>query len=482
MFDWLYTAISWVLKMWHSLFSSFLPPAAGLTWALSIVFLVITVRILLFRLFVKQVRSQRAMQELQPEIAKLKKQYGSDRQGMAQAMQALQKERGVNPLAGCLPILPQIPVFIGLLHVLRRLRPGAQGLYGWDEQLTDQAASAKVFGAPISSAFFMTAGAKTDSILALPAELSTIRIVTTILIVVMCLTTFFTQKQIMSRSGPVEGQAAMIQKLLLYGMPIGLFVSSFFFPLGVLMYWFVNNLWTLAQQFYILKKLPPPGSAGALARAEAERPKIDPKELAPKPGVKPVRGPKGRTPVVNAATAAELSDGDDDGSGDSEVSAQPGGAEDGKRASAATQSATVGAPARPPRGVFARLSAKLVDAAASTGAPSTDAASTDSKAAGNGTAARNGPAGKASGTDGEKAPSSGEAASNGSVTKRSAAGNASPNGTSAAADSAKTGSATAGPSASTTPTAKPKSSAAKAGSGARSGNRSGSTKNRRKKR
>jgi len=306
LFDWLYTAISWVLKMWHSLFSTFLPAASGLTWALSIVFLVITVRILLFRLFVKQVRSQRAMQELQPEIAKLKKQYGSDRQGMAQAMSALQKERGVNPLAGCLPILPQIPVFIGLLHVLRRLRPGAPGLYGWDDTLTDQAASAKVFGAPISSAFFMPEGVKTDSILALPSELGTIRVVTTILIVVMCLTTFFTQKQIMSRSGPVEGQAAMIQKLLLYGMPLGLFVSSFFFPLGVLMYWFVNNLWTLGQQFYILKKLPPPGSAGALAKAEAERPKVDPKELAPKPGVKPVRGPKGRTPVVNAATAAKL--------------------------------------------------------------------------------------------------------------------------------------------------------------------------------
>jgi len=305
--DWLYTAISWVLKTWHSLFSTFLDPGAGLTWALSIVFLVITVRILLFRLFVKQVRSQRAMQELQPEIAKLKKQYGSDRQGMAQAMSALQKERGVNPLAGCLPILPQIPIFIGLLHVLRRLRPGAPGLYGWDETLTNQAATAKVFGAPISSAFVMPAGVKTDSILGLSGvTLGNIRTVTVILIVVMCLTTFFTQKQIMSRSGPVEGQAAMIQKLLLYGMPIGLFASSFFFPLGVLMYWFINNLWTLGQQFYILKKLPPPGSAGALAKAVADRPKIDPKELAPKPGAKPIRGPRGRTPVVNAATAADL--------------------------------------------------------------------------------------------------------------------------------------------------------------------------------
>ena len=87
-------------------------------------FLVVTVRLILFPLFVKQVKSQRAMQELQPEIQKLRKQYGSDRQGMSQAMMALQKERGVNPLAGCLPILPQIPVFLSLFHVLRRLAPG----------------------------------------------------------------------------------------------------------------------------------------------------------------------------------------------------------------------------------------------------------------------------------------------------------------------------------------------------------------------
>ncbi len=341
MLDWLYTAISWVLKMWHSLFSTFLDPSAGITWFFSIMFLVITVRVLLFRLFVKQVRSQRAMQELQPEIAKLKKQFGSDRQGMAQAMSALQKERGVNPLAGCLPILPQIPIFIGLLHVLRRLRPGAPGLYGWDETLTNQAATAKLFGAPISSAFVMPSGVKTDSILGLPGvELSQIRTVTMILIVVMCLTTFFTQKQIMARSGPVEGQAALIQKLLLYGMPVGLFASSFFFPLGVLMYWFINNLWTLGQQFYILKKMPPPGSRGALAKAEADRPRIDPKELAPKPGAKPVRGPKGRTPVVNATTAAGLESAAEDVPGDKGVATPTAGSAKGGKSATSAKSAT----------------------------------------------------------------------------------------------------------------------------------------------
>jgi YidC/Oxa1 family membrane protein insertase len=292
--NWFYIAIAWVMKQWHALFSTFLDPAGGITWALSIVFLVVTIRVLLFRLFVKQVKSQRAMQEIQPEIQKLRKQYGADKQGFSQAMMALQKERGVNPLAGCLPILPQIPVFISLFHVLRRLAPGKQGLYTWDDQLTDQAASAELFGAPISASFNMV-GAKEEAILGLTdGSYTNIRIVAFVLIVIMCATTYYTQKQIQRRSGPVEGQAAMVQKLLLYGMPLSLFVTGFFFPIGVLIYWFTNNLWTLGQQFYILKKLPPPGSPAALAKAAADKPAIDPKALAPKPGVKPVRPKPGR--------------------------------------------------------------------------------------------------------------------------------------------------------------------------------------------
>jgi YidC/Oxa1 family membrane protein insertase len=134
-----------------------------------------------------------------------------------------------------------------------------------------------------------------------------IRIVAFALIVIMCATTFFTQKQIQKRSGPVEGQAAMVQKLLLYGMPISLFVSGFFFPIGVLLYWFTNNLWTLGQQFYILKKMPPPGSPAALAKAAADKPQIDPKALAPKPGAKPVRPKPGR-PATAAPTSTVSAD------------------------------------------------------------------------------------------------------------------------------------------------------------------------------
>ena len=120
----------------------------------------------------------------------------------------------------------------------------------------------------------------------------------------MCVTTFFTQKQIMKRSGPVEGQAATVQRLMLYGMPLSLLASGFFFPIGVLLYWFTNNLWTLGQQFFILRKMPPPGSAAAKAKADEGKPVVDPRTLAPRPGAKPVRPKPGRP-----APATTVSDG-----------------------------------------------------------------------------------------------------------------------------------------------------------------------------
>jgi YidC/Oxa1 family membrane protein insertase len=330
--DWLYTAISTVMKLWHGVWSTFLDPAGGLSWALSIIFLVVTIRLVLFPLFVKQVKSQRAMQELQPEIAKLKKQYGSDRQGMSQAMMALQKERGVNPLAGCLPILPQMPVFISLFHVLRRLAPGKAGLYSWSYDLTQQAAVAKLFGAPISSSFNMV-GPKEKAILALTGGYTDIRVVALVLIAIMCVTTFFTQKQIAKRSGPVEGQAATVQRLMLYGMPLSLFVSGFFFPIGVLIYWVTNNAWTFGQQYFILRKMPPPGSPGALAKATADKPAVDARTLAPRPGAKPVRTKPGR-PVVPPAPDAPSGNGQ----------ARPGPAADG---GSGTTGAPGGAGSRP---------------------------------------------------------------------------------------------------------------------------------------
>jgi YidC/Oxa1 family membrane protein insertase len=251
--DWLYTAIAWLLKEWHALFSTFLDPASGLTWALAIVLMVGTIRSLLFPLFLKQISSSRAMQELQPEIKALRTQFGDDKQGYGQAVMALQKERGVNPLAGCLPALLQAPVFIALLHVLRRIAPGKAGLYTWSFALTQQAADATIAGAPISSSFAVHPAGTTTAAVA------------GVLVVAMVATSFLTQKTIQSRSGPVDGPAASVQRMMLFGIPASLLLTGFVFPVGVLLYWTTNNLWTLGQQLHVLRRFPPPAAVPAQA-------------------------------------------------------------------------------------------------------------------------------------------------------------------------------------------------------------------------
>jgi YidC/Oxa1 family membrane protein insertase len=261
--DWLYTPIAWLLKQWHALFSTFLAPGGGVAWCLSIVLLVVTIRCLLFPLFLRQIRSQRAMQELQPEIQQLRTRYGTNKQGFSQAMMALQKERGVNPLAGCLPALLQAPVFIALLHVLRRLAPGKAGLYSWSYDLTQQAADATFAGAPISSSFRMAEPLRSLVLDQAGVTEPRIRVVAAVLIAAMAATSFLTQKAVQQRSGPVEGQAATVQRVLLHGMPLSLLVTGFLFPVGVLLYWTVNNLWTLGQQLYVLRRFPPPGPPAA---------------------------------------------------------------------------------------------------------------------------------------------------------------------------------------------------------------------------
>jgi YidC/Oxa1 family membrane protein insertase len=290
----LYIAVSWVLLRWHEAFVWLgMDPASGLTWALSIVFLVVTIRLLLFRFFIKQVHSQRKMQEVQPKIAALREKHKNDRQTLSAEMMKLQKEEGFNPIGGCLPILMQAPVFISLFHVLRLIGTdkavALSGEYHWTAEQATLAGKATVFGAPIASAFTdprNLVGTITG------ANATSTHIVALILIVLMVAATYTTQRQVMLRSTTtLDSQQAMIQKLMLYGIPASLVVSGFFFPIGVLFYWFTNNLWSMGQQFYILKRMPHPNAKPEAVSAEAA------KALAPKPGQKPVRPKRSAQPV-----------------------------------------------------------------------------------------------------------------------------------------------------------------------------------------
>ena len=126
--DYFYYPVSAIMWLWYKAFASFLGPTNFLAWTLSVMFLVFTLRAILYNPFVRQIRTTRQMQELQPQIKALQKKYGKDRQRMALEMQKLQKEHGFNPILGCLPMLVQVPVFLGLYHVLRCFNRTSTGI------------------------------------------------------------------------------------------------------------------------------------------------------------------------------------------------------------------------------------------------------------------------------------------------------------------------------------------------------------------
>ncbi|HEX2902855.1 MAG TPA: membrane protein insertase YidC [Jatrophihabitans sp.] len=292
MLDFLYTAVSWVLLRWYQLFTLLgLSKTSGLTWALSIIMLVVTARLIMFRFFVKQVHYQRRMQEMQPKIKKLQEKHKGDRAALNREMMALQQAEGFNPISGCLPMFLQIPVFIALFHVLKHmsnsvnLKSGDRGLtlYSFTEQQTHDAAHAKLFGAPLAASLRESS----HKIMELGGHVNTTRTVIVILVLISAAATFITQRAVIrNATAPAEGQAALIQKLMQVGIPISVLFSGAIFPLGVLLYWFTSNLWTMGQQFYIFKFHPhtPTGQVAAGPSPEAA------KALAPKVGQKPTKG------------------------------------------------------------------------------------------------------------------------------------------------------------------------------------------------
>jgi YidC/Oxa1 family membrane protein insertase len=333
--DWIYTAISWILLRWQALWSSigldgkFL--GTNWSWVLAIVFLVVTVRVILFPVFVKQIKSQRAMQALQPKVKALQEKHKGDRETLQKEMMELYKTEKANPLMGCLPMFLQIPVFLGLFHTLRRLNPSntQTTLYGWTTEQFNDATHASLFNAPLASKF----GSTPAELAALGANSTTVKVVAGILVLVMMATTYSTSRQMILKTGWAEDpQQKMIQRLMLYGIPLSLLVSGSLFPIGVIIYWVTNNLFTLAQQQWVLRKFPPPqmagkggakpssppaksaagssasknpvqpGRSGGLfsrnkAQAEPETPVVDTKKLAPRPGAKPVNPKKGARPA-----------------------------------------------------------------------------------------------------------------------------------------------------------------------------------------
>lgn len=255
-------AISAVLVFWHSVFSYVLDPALGATWALAIVGLVVTVRIIIIPLFVKQVKSQRNLQVLQPRMKELQKKYAGDREKLGQEMMKLYKETGTNPLASCFPILLQAPIFFALFRVLQygisQQRP--LGFFKGREELLEQAYEATIFGVPLWAYFLGTIGNNSPELIASGADFTTVRIMTLVLVVFMSATTFLTQRQLLVKNMAADNPMAQQQKILLYVFPVVFAVGGVGFPIGVLIYWSTTNVWSMGQQFWIIRNNPTPGT------------------------------------------------------------------------------------------------------------------------------------------------------------------------------------------------------------------------------
>jgi YidC/Oxa1 family membrane protein insertase len=260
--EWL---VAWIMYGFHQGLTALgMPSDGGWTWTLSIVGLVIVMRAAMIPLFVKQIKASRKMQMIQPELQKIQKKYKGksdpeSRQAMTQETMALYRKENTNPFSSCLPILVQSPFFFGLFRVLNGLQDVATGekppIGPITQPVAAEAESATIFGAQLSDTF-------------LGSDSLNVKIVTVVLIILMSATTFTTQRQLMTKNMPasaLDSPFAKQQKMLLYALPVIFAVSGVNFPIGVLIYWLTTNVWSMTQQFYVIRRMPAPGSAAEKA-------------------------------------------------------------------------------------------------------------------------------------------------------------------------------------------------------------------------
>ncbi len=334
--EWL---VAWIMYGFHEFFTWIgMPPANGWTWTLSIIGLVVVMRAAMIPLFVRQIHASRKMQLIQPELQKIQKKYKGktdpeSRQAMTSETMELYKRTGTNPFSSCLPILLQSPFFFGLFRVLYGLQGIADGtkdpIGPITQDVAAQAESATIFGAQLSDSFLRTDSWST-------------RIVTIVLIILMSATTFMTQHQLMRKNMPasaLDNPFARQQKMLMYVLPLVFAVSGVNFPIGVLIYWFTTNLWSMTQQFYVIRRMPAPGSPAEKAMQERRQRRGKPVKELMVPGLstdeddpeetKPVSGQrqqptskkrskkkgKGTRPPGSGPNPASGDDGPSDGSG-----------------------------------------------------------------------------------------------------------------------------------------------------------------------
>jgi YidC/Oxa1 family membrane protein insertase len=255
----------------------------GVSWGFSIVLLTICVRALLIPLTVKQFGSMQRLQQLQPELKALQAKYKDDKERQQQEMMRFYKENKVNPLGSCLPMVAQIPVFIGLFYMLRKslrqdICPGIQKAYQQTYALKHHislhaAAGQTVQCGPRGGAGFLFVNDLTNKAAG----------ATLIVLIVLYIGSQLASSLMMSSATMDPTQ----RKLMLF-MPLIFVLFVINFPAGVLVYWITTNTWTMAQQFVIRRRIGPVKAVGAGAAAAAASTSVVPAGRgAPKRDAKP---------------------------------------------------------------------------------------------------------------------------------------------------------------------------------------------------
>jgi YidC/Oxa1 family membrane protein insertase len=271
----LYWLISAVLVGCHALLSTFMDPAGGAAWGLSIVGLTLVVRAATIPLFVKQIKSSRNLQLLAPQLRELQKKYAHDKEKLQQETMTLYRDTGTNPFSSCFPILVQMPIFIALFQLLSKAaRTDPIGHGFMTSTLAEKFGKAELWGISISDTFRNASGDVR------------LQVVIGVMVLLMVATTFYMQKQLMAKNMPpeaLEGPAAQTQKIMLYVLPLGFLFSGYAFQVGLLIYMVVSNLWTLGQQFWVIRNNPTPNSEAFRLKQERDIRKgkitIDPADL-----------------------------------------------------------------------------------------------------------------------------------------------------------------------------------------------------------
>jgi len=290
--------VAWAIMHIHTAMGALFGPNTGLAWGLSIVILVVVIRLCLIPLFVKQVHAQRKMAQHAPQLAELRKKYKNDKQRLNEETMKFYKENGVNPLAGCLPMIPQMIIFFSLFYVLRAIadwKPGVKPAYGLTVPVLESAQKATIFGVHLYDKLLF-------SHTSVPLHVAIVIVLT---VIVSATTTFMTVRQtskrgLMQTNVDPDNPMAGMQKYMMYIVPF-FSLTGLYWQYGLVLYWVTTNLWTLGQQYFMFRNwtvepaAATAAAAGAPARAAQSRAAQSPPRPAP-------AGPKNGT-ASSAKTA-----------------------------------------------------------------------------------------------------------------------------------------------------------------------------------